>query len=349
MRTSTVRPMPRISGQCPVLWLMNWCHLGDLQRPHPAHGFSWENLLTRTTVSVTSRKTTLRTREKKEDKSRQTAHTMFIYDCIIWSLYHETVDDPGRGVSQQFRVWDVNDLQVEGWLIAMESQLARLASKYRVNLEDTCRVYVPPSNHLVHWNVILHTDRRTQTEIYWRVLLSQVNSISMWANSWIVWWTGNTRADVYNKQIAPCMCHVCLLFNMLYCIISVYHRSDQNIVAAKILSLSPTKTPFWRCFGECFFQRSLRISCGAACVTCIHLWKPKFPGDSDGSTERSSNQPERLNKGVIWGSLGFVSLCDSGHIHREWNDVTWPIGVGSDDHFGLRWREWCIQIDRFCL
>ena len=67
----------------------------------------------------------------------------------------------------------------------MESQLAKLASKYGGNLEDTWGVYVPPSNHLVRWSERLHMRRRAHIYL-----------------------------DVYmecNKQVGSCVCHACVL------------------------------------------------------------------------------------------------------------------------------------------
>ena len=82
----------------------------------------------------------------------------------------------------------------------MESQLAKLASKYRVNLEG---VYVPPSNHLVHWSERLHMRRRAHIEIYWRGLHPQVNSIFIWTYTWNV----TSKSDL----AWSCMCHACVL------------------------------------------------------------------------------------------------------------------------------------------
>ena len=220
----------------------------------------------------------------------------------------------------------------------MESQLAKLPSKYRVNLEDTWRVYVPPSNHLVHWSESLHMRRRAHTEIYCQQ---------------------HIHLDVYmecNKQVGSCVCHACVLFKVFRYI---------NMIAVSLLyttgrmnndeNTGPCRQENHHFGGACGHAFSI----GAWGASAVEL--PVLPASTENNQSFQEIVMAALREAAtklnvwrkesfedLWGCLGFVSLCDSFHIRCERNDVTWPIGVRSSDHCGLHWKEWCIPIDRFC-
>ena len=97
--------------------------------------------------------------------------------------------------------------------------------------------------------------------------------------------------------------------------------------------LEPEELPLWSCLCYLHPPKITKVSR----TSWRQHWEKRQPAST--FEERSHLR--------IWGCLGLFLLCDSFHIRCERNDVTWPIGVRSNDHCGLHWKEWCIPIDRF--
>lgn len=197
----------------------------------------------------------------------------------------------------------------------MESQLAKLTSKYRVNLEDTWRVYVPPSNHLVHWSESLHMRRRAHTEIYCQQ---------------------HIHLDVYmecNKQVGSCVCHACVLFKVFRYInmiaVSLLYttgrmNNDENICGKNSGPCRQENHHFGGACGHAF-------SIGAWWASAVEL--PVLPASTENNQSFQEIVMAALREAAtslnVWRKESFEDLGMFGVCFALWF-FPYPL-----------WTEWC--------